>query len=140
MGEVMWQKRDLHLVVLDRALVVLHRALILEHHLFLVLQRLARNGILGPRILIALQIHLRFGQQILVAIERALRLDELRLVGPRIDIDQRIAFAHILAFAVMDGRNHARDLRGDGVGVSRRDGADGVEIDADASPSLQSRW
>ncbi len=85
---------DLHLVVLDGALVVLHRSLILEHYLFLVLQCLARNGILSPCILIALQIHLRLGQQILVALKSALRLGKLRFIGPRIDIDQWIAFAN----------------------------------------------
>jgi hypothetical protein len=84
----------LHLVVLDRALVVLHRSLVLQHELFLVLERLPRDGILGPRILIALQVHLRFGEQVLIAIERALRLFELRLIGPGIDIDQRIALVN----------------------------------------------
>ena len=82
----------LHLVVLHGALVVFHRSLILQHQLFLVFQRLPRNGVFGPGILIALQVHLRFGQQVLVALQRALRLLQLRLVGPGIDIDQRIAF------------------------------------------------
>ena len=83
---------DLHLVILDGALIILHRALILQDDLLLIFERLARNGILGPRILIALEIHLRFSKQILIAIESALRLEELRLIGPRIDIDERIAF------------------------------------------------
>ncbi len=94
MGEVMWQKPTCTWSYWTVPWSFLHRALVLQHELFLVFERLARDGILRPGILIALQVHLRFGQQILVALERALRLLELCLVGPRIDIDQRIALVH----------------------------------------------
>ncbi len=133
MGDVMWQNATCTWSYWTVPSSFLHGSLVLEHHLFLVLQRLARDGILGPCILIALQIHLRFGEQVLVAFQRALRLGELRLIRPGIDIDQRIAFVNCLPLAVMHGRDHARDLRGNGVGIHRRDRADGVEINADAA-------
>ena len=123
----------LHLVVLHRAFVVLHRPLVLQHQLFLVFQRLARDRILRPCLLIALQVHLRLGQQILIAFQGPLRLRQLRLVRPRIDIDQRIALLDHLALAIMHFRDDTRDLSGDRIRVHRGDRPDGWQIDAQAA-------
>ena len=123
----------LHLVILHGAFVVLHRALVLEHDLFLVFERLSRDRILSPGVLIARLVHLRLGKQALVAIERPLRLLELRLIGPVVDIDERVAFVYELAFTIVNRSDHTSDLCRDVVCISRRHRADGVEIDADAA-------
>src|SRR5580704_5708341 len=67
-------ERDLNLIELNRALVVLDGAFILKYELFLVIEGLFWNAILGPRLLIALQIHLRLGQHVGVALECTLGL------------------------------------------------------------------
>ena len=41
--------------------------------------------------LVTLQIHLRVGQQSLVARQRGLRQIQLNLIGPRVDLDQDLA-------------------------------------------------
>ena len=82
---------DLHLVVLHRALIVLDRALVLQHQLFLVVQDLLGDGVAPPGGAVALEVHLRLREHILVALQRPLRLQQRGAVGTRIDIDQRIA-------------------------------------------------
>ena len=74
MGAVMWQKSDLHLVVLHRSLVVLYGALILQDELFLVVQGLLGNGVACPRRAVAFQVHLCLGEHIFVSLQRPLRL------------------------------------------------------------------
>ena len=73
------------------------------------------------------------GEEIGVAFERALGLEKRSFVGARVDVNQRIAFADELAFFVVDSRDDSIDLAGDRSGVNRRDGADGIEIDADVA-------
>ena len=122
--------RQLHLVVLHRSLVILYRALVLQHQLLLVFKRLPRDGILRPRLLIAGQVHLCFGKQVLVPLQRPLRLRQLRRVSPWIDIDQRIALFDQLSLAIMHFRDHARDLRRDPIRIDRCDRPDRVQINA----------
>ena len=100
----MWQYTRLTLRVFHQAFVVLHHAFVLVDHLLLVLHRLLRNGIPRQRGLVTLQVDRRFFQQCFVARQLAFRLSQRRLVRPRIDIDQRIAFLHRLTFAVMHRR------------------------------------
>ena len=64
---------------------------------------------------------------------------ELRLIGTGIDVDQRIALANVLGFAVVDGRDHSRHLARDRGGVDRSDGADRVQVDADVALSCRYR-
>ena len=87
---------QLHLVVLNAALIVLDGALVLQHQLFLIVDGLRCNGIFCQGIAVALQIHLRLGQYVLVALQRPLCLQQRRLIGARIDVDQRIALAYLL--------------------------------------------
>ena len=126
-------KIDLNLLELHRSLVVLYGAFVLHNQLLLIVQNLLGDGVAGPRVLVARQIHLRFGEQILVAFERPLRLQKLSAVGTRIDVDQRIALVDALALRVVHGIDQAVDLAGNRIGVDRGDGADGVEVDADTT-------
>ena len=91
---------DLNLVKLHRSLVVLYGALVLQHELFLVVQDLLCNGVARPRGAVAFQVHLRLGEQILVSLQRALRLQERRAVRTRIDVNQRIALLYQLTLLV----------------------------------------
>ena len=131
---------DLHLVILDRAFIVLHCALILEDDLLLVLEGLARNGVLCPRLLVAFEVHLRLGEQILIPLEDSLRLRQLGLVRPRIDVDERIALLDVLAFSIVHSSDHARDLSGDGIRVDRRYGSNRVKVDSNAAGLRGSEW
>ncbi len=78
---------DLHLVVLHDAFIELDRSLVLQHDLFLIVERLLGNPVFRPRIAVALQVHLCLFQDVGVAFKRPLGLHELRLEGPRIDVD-----------------------------------------------------
>ena len=66
-----------------------------------------------------------------IALERALGLCHLRLIGAWIDIDQWIALVNELPFTVVNRGHQAGDLRGDRRGVDGSDRADGFEIDTD---------
>ena len=54
MGEVMWRKRQLHLVVLQSSLIGFDRALVLQDELLLIVERLLGDGIPRPGVLVAL--------------------------------------------------------------------------------------
>ena len=124
---------ELHLVVIHGALIVLHRALVLQHDLLLVVQQLLVDSVARPRRAIAFQVHLRLRQNIGVALQRALGLHQLRLVGPRIDLDQRIALLDELAFAVVHRGDHSAGLRGNRCGINRRHRADRIQVHADVA-------
>ncbi len=83
----MWQKHDLHLIKLHSPLIGLHCAFILQHQLFLVIQLLFGDGIARPRRLISRQVHLRLGKQVFISLECSLRFQQLRAIGPRIDVN-----------------------------------------------------
>ena len=72
-------------------------------------------------------------EEIGVALERALRLKKRGLVGTGVNVNQRIALADKLPLFVMDGGDDAIHLAGDRGGVNGRDGADGIEVDADVA-------
>src|ERR1700685_299618 len=124
---------DLDLVILHRALIVFYRAFVLQYDFFLIIERLLGNAISRPRVAVTLKIHSCLFKNIRVALECALRLQELRLIGSRIDIDQGLAFADELAFLVVDLRDHSRNLAGNRVGIDRSDGPDGFQIHSDVS-------
>src|SRR5580700_1485619 len=124
---------DLDLLVLHRTLVVFYRALILQDELFLVVERLLGNAVPRPCVAVTLKIHLRLGKDIGIAFECALGLQELRLEGAGIDIDQWLPLANQLAFLVMDFVHQAGHFAGDGVGIDRRDGTDRIQVDPDIS-------
>ena len=65
---------DLNLVKLHRSLVVFYCALVLKYKLFLVIQDLLCNAVACPRGTVAFKIHLCLGEQILVSLQRPLRL------------------------------------------------------------------
>ena len=65
---------ELDLVVLNDAFIILDRSLFLQNHLLLVFQSLAGNSVLRPRLLVPGEVHFGLFQQILIALERALRL------------------------------------------------------------------
>ncbi len=129
----------LHLVILQGALIVLDGALILQDEFFLVFESLSRNGVALPGVLIALQIHLGFRQQILIALQSTLRLHHLRLIGSGVEIDQRVTLMNQLTFAIMHCRDDAGDLRGNRIGVDRGNGADRLQVHADAAQLGSSR-
>ena len=124
---------DLNLIEAHYALVDFDGALLLEDEFFLIVESLLGNGVAVPGVVITLEVHLGLGEKIGVAFERALGLEKGCLVGAGVDVDQRIAFANELAFFVVDGRDDSIDLAGDRGGVNGRDGADGIEIDADVA-------
>ena len=124
---------DLHFVVLHRAFIDLDRSLVLQHDLFLIVERLLGNAVFRPRIAITLQVHLGLFQDVGVAFKRPLSLHELRLEGPRIDVDQRLALANQLAFRVVDLAHQSRDFTGNRVGINRSDRANRIQIHADVS-------
>jgi len=124
---------DLHLIVLHGPLVILYRALILQDNFFLIVQELLLDGIAGPRGAVAFHIHLRLCEYVLIALQRALRLQEIRLILARIDVDQRIALADHLPFFKVHGYNQAVNLAGNGVGIDRGYGSDFVKVNADVA-------
>ncbi len=82
---------DVERLRIDQALILFHRAFILLHDEDLILGLLARDRILLRQRLIALQIHLRLGEQALIVRELAFVLGFQDLVGPRIDLRQKVA-------------------------------------------------
>ena len=124
---------DLDLIEADDPFIDFDGALLLEDEFFLVVQRLLGNGVAVPGVVISLKVHLRLGEEIGVAFERALGLEKGSFVGACVDVDQRIAFAHELAFFVVDRRDDSIDLTGDRSCVNGRDRADGIQIDADVT-------
>ncbi len=90
-------------------------------------------ALLAHGVAVALQVHLRLRQHVLVAIEGPLRLQKRRAVRAGIDIHQRIALLHPLPFREMDGHHQPIHLAGDRRGVDRRHRADGIEVLANVS-------
>ena len=84
---------QVHRSVLHLPFIVLHRAFILQHGLFLVVHLLLRDGVAGESRFVAVQVDACFCQRRLVVRQLAFGLREGRLVGPRIDFQQRIALA-----------------------------------------------
>ncbi len=124
---------ELYPVIVDRALIVLHRALVLQQDLFLVVEQLFWDSIARPRRAIAVQIHLRLRQHICVVLQCALGLHQLRLIGSRIDVDQRLSLANRLPFAKVNRSQNAAGLRNDGSGIDRSHRADRFKVNADVS-------
>ena len=124
---------DIHFRVVDLSLIGLHRALVLMHERLLRVELLLGNRILREQRGVAIQIDLRIRQQRFVAGQRAFVLGELRLVRTRIDLGQRVALFHHLAFLEIHLEQIAGHLRGDGDAAQRRDRAQRIERDVDVT-------
>ena len=87
------------------------------------------NGIGGGKPCVAFEVAPRIGEQRFVL--RLLRdgLIVLRLIDRRIDLREYFAALDVLAFAEIQLDQFAVDLRSDGDGVERANGADAIEID-----------
>src|SRR5579863_3324849 len=116
-----------------RPLIVLYGAFELLDGLLLVVNLLLRNGVLAEGSAIAIEVDTRLRQSGFVAGHLPLNLGELRLIRARIDVDERIAGVHHLAFAVMDRDNLALHAAGDGHGVDRRYGAKAFDVDTNVA-------
>ena len=79
------------------------------------------DGVARPRVTVAFQVHLRLGEQILVSLQRPLRLQERCAVRTRIDINQRIALVYPLTLFIMHGDDQAIHLAGNRIGIYRSD-------------------
>ena len=122
---------DVELLLIDLRLIELHRALVLLHDVDLILVLLAGDRILLGQFLVAREIDLRLREHALIARQLALVLGLQKLVGPRIDLRQKVAFLDHLPFGEGDLRELTVDLRLHGDGRDRRDGAERVDDDAD---------
>ena len=114
-------------------LIVLHRSLILQHNFSLVVQQLLVDAVARPRRPIAIQVHLRLGQNVLIPLQRSLCLQQRRLIGPRIDLDQRVPLMNKLPLAVLHRSDHPARLRGDRIRIHWRHYTQRVQIHADVS-------
>ena len=112
-------------------LIVLYRALVLGHKFLLVIQDLLCDGVAVPCRAVTSQIHAGLREDIFVSLQRPLRLQKRCAVGTRIDVNQRIALIYSLTLLVVDVNDQAIHLAGNGIGIDRGDGADGVQVDAD---------
>ncbi len=68
-----------------------------------------------------------------IALERPLSLQKLRLIRPRIDIDQWLTFPNQLTFLVMHLRHHAHHFTGNRGRINRRHGSDRFQINSNIS-------
>ncbi len=93
---------ELQLRVVDRRLVGLDRALVLADERLLRVDLLLRDRVLGKQRAIALEIDLRVLEQRLVLRHLPLRLPELDLERPRVDLGQQVAGLHDLALLERD--------------------------------------
>jgi hypothetical protein len=124
---------ELNLIILHRALIVLNRSLILQHQFFLVVQQLLLDGIARPCGAVALKIHLSLGKHVFVSLQSALSLQEIRLVGARINVNQRIPLPHQLTLLEVHSNDQAIDLAGNRIGIDGSDRTDRIEVYADIS-------
>ena len=113
----------------DRRLVGLHQRRVLRDQCLLRVGLLAVDGVGGGELFVAVEIDLRVGELRFVLRLLRLRLIELRLIGSGIDAGQHVTLLDVVAFLEIDAEQLAVDLRADGDGIERLDGADGVEID-----------
>ncbi len=125
---------DIELLGFDLGLIGNHVAFVLQDQRYLGIELLARNGVALGEILVAFEIQLGILQQRLVTLQRALRLRQRQLIGPRIDLRQQIALVDVLALGEGDAHQLAADLRDDGHGGERRHGAQRVQRDVDIAP------
>ena len=93
---------DIELLLIDLRLIEFHRALVLLHDVDLILVLLARDRILLGEFLIAREVDLRLREQALIARELALVLGLLKLIGPRVDLGEKIALLDHLPFGEAD--------------------------------------
>ncbi len=120
---------ELELRILDLRFVDRDRAGVLADLAFVLLDLLRGDELLLLERLVALVRLLRREELRLVARERALRLMELDLERPRIDLGDHVALLDRLAFGEQHLVEPAVDLRTNRDLLERRDGAQAVEPD-----------
>ena len=118
----------LDLVVLHCSLIDFYGALVLEHHFLLIIQSLLRYSPSIPRFAVALQVHFRLRQEILVPLKRALRLHQRGLIRTSVNLNQWIALANDLPLFVVHLGDNSVHLARNRSSVNWRDRADTVEI------------
>ena len=94
-----------------------------------------KQGLNDAVVLARAALDLRLREQALIARKLALVLRLQKLVGPRIDLRERIALLDRLPFSERHFHELAVDLRLHGDGRNRRDGAERVDDDADVARS-----
>ncbi len=124
---------ELDLIVLDGAFVGFDRACILGNGFFLVFDNLACDGVAGKSCLVAGQIHPGLIEDSLVMLQRSFSLGERGLRGTGVDIDERIALADGLAFAIMHLHYAAGDLAIERNRVGGGNGTEGLDVDVDVA-------
>ena len=117
------------------ALILLDVALVLRHQRLLRVQLLFRNGVGREQHLVALQIDLGVVEQSLVVRQRTLSQFQLNLIGPRVDLDEDLAFLDQIAFVEIHLHQLAVDARLDGDGIERGYVAEPVQIDRNTGAS-----
>ena len=135
MGAVMWQKSTCTWSYCTVPWSFFTVPSVLEDELLLVVELLLGDGVPRPRGAVPLEVHLGLGEDVLVALERPLRLQERRLgtaagrcrrAGPRLDA---------LPLLVVHGDDEAAHLARDRGRVDGRDRADRLEVDVDVPRS-----
>ncbi len=121
---------DVQRLRIDQALILFHRAFVLLHDEDLIFGLLPCDRVLRGERLVALEIQLRLGKQPLIVRQLAFVLLFQDLVGPLIDLRQKIALLDHLPFGECDLRQITVDLRLHGDGRERRDGTERVDDDA----------
>ena len=124
---------EVELGVVDQRLVGDDWRLVLAHQRGLGVVLLAGDRILRDQRLVALQVDLGVLEQRLVLGQRALRLLQRHVVGPRIDHREEVALLDRLAFGELDLDELAGDLRLDGHGGERRHRAERLDDDRDVT-------
>ena len=126
---------DIQLLLIDLRLIELHQALVLLHDVDLIFVLLAGDRILFGQFLVARKVDLRLREHALIARELALVLGLQKLVGPGVDLRQKIALLDHLSFGEPNLLELTVDLGLHGDGGDRRDGAERVDRDANIALS-----
>ena len=124
---------EVQLCAVDGCLIGFQRRLVLGDGRALCLQDLLSDGVLRDQRFVALQVDPRVLEGRLILEQLRLRLLELHLKGARIDLDERRAPPHHLAFPVCDGHELAIHSCPDLHGVDRRDRTQSGDVVTDVA-------
>jgi hypothetical protein len=102
-----------------------------RHQRRLGVELLTRHGILRGKALVARKIDLRAFQLRFVARELTALLRQRRLIGPRIDLGEQVAFLDLVAFLEHHLDQIAADLGADGDACERCYRSQRIELDPD---------
>src|SRR6185369_11996607 len=125
--------RELNVRIIYLPLIELHNALELVDRGHLRVELLFRNRVLAVRNLITTEIDVRIFQEGFVALILTLCLFELSLKRTRVNLCKQVALFDHLTFAVVDAHQLTVDATLNRDRVHRRNRAERVDINADAS-------